>query len=51
MTRERNSNWSDEPPATTHGERFAILVIVVSLIAALWAAAIWSAVALMAWLS
>jgi hypothetical protein len=50
MTRQRDWGWPDDAPATTGAERLAILAIVASLIAALWAAVVWAAVALVAWL-
>ena len=51
MTPERDWEWPDDPPVRTRGERLAILVIVVSLIAVLWAVIVWSAGAVLAWLS
>ena len=48
---ERDWEWPGDPPVRTRGERLAILAIAVSLIAALWAAIVWSAVAVLAWLS
>jgi len=48
---ERDWEWPDDPPVTTPSERLAILVIAVLPIVALWAAIVWSAVAVLAWLS
>ena len=51
LMQQQDWDWPDDPPTTTVAERLAILVIVVSLITTLWAAIIWSAVAVLTWLS